>query len=929
MTLVSCFFVAVCIALVIHVGSNAAIEFSENFSGGLAGWTIGGSGGAVTIEMNFPNPGISQGNYLQLDVPFGANRYVEKNIVLPNATTITLSFKTWGARDAVTATVSVIDGAVTNNLASFDPLPKISLVVNPAPTTKTYDLTAWKGKTVKLRFRATSPNSTGTGAAFDDILITSVISASVLSQSVTDARGGANKAYAADGQPITAIVADGVAEAKITLTVSGAGAFTLQTPAGAMVGTVRNPLSSTYGTSATVNAALASDGNFYATINYRSPTDFNNSDATLNATGFRNVILTGSFTPSGGSATPISQTMRIVRPPLVLVHGIWSNESTWDQFIGSLNSLALLSQSPPIVRFRDQQVAVSIGGQAGSWISGLVVATVDYRGTTGRTFADNEPLVLSKIQSTLLQLRLNGIAVEQVDYVGHSMGGILGRIIAGGAGTSKWDGNSKNPLTNSATGKGYIHKLVTLHTPHLGASAARALIAKLSGNFSDNLAEDMAWALGASYPGIPQGSSANDIARIKQMLAGGAVSDLRNVSGSAIDQTIRDLPAVTTHSVHLMSGELGVVRSLLLPPLTRLAYSSANSFGFFISPFGRIFPIISLNFDGIVSGGSQRMNISPGSEGVSSPTDREHTEATSYGSNVTFIIALLNAPISGTLFRTLPANSSINIESVTGLAVFGLGLSDTSTAISDQSKFRIASPTINAILKSGSNVTVNVFVDTTFFIPESVTISGSWNPLSATTVNDTPFSRILTIDTSFIGTARIYAIGFDTSDTLVFDSIFITVVPADSLTALIPADSPLVATVGAATQITMYGLFGTDTTNPKYLTGQSVVPLNYTSQNTAIATVDVNGLVVGVSDGFTQIMVSSGDTTVVVGVQVTALAAAAAVVAASTTVAPAKQYCVISRLNCFPSFWLDFRTWRDWMLSSVAGRALVGLYYTI
>jgi len=82
-------------------------------------------------------------------------------------------------------------------------------------------------------------------------------------------------------------------------------------------------------------------------------------------------------------------------------------------------------------------------------------------------FVDNPTLVLQQIRDYIDVFRQTfGVAVAQVDAVGHSMGGDMLRSLSSLSNFN--DGNSY--------GKGPIHKVITIGTPHRGTAVATALL---------------------------------------------------------------------------------------------------------------------------------------------------------------------------------------------------------------------------------------------------------------------------------------------------------------------------------------------------------------------------------------------------------------------------------------------------------------------
>ncbi|MEO7309286.1 MAG: hypothetical protein ABIX01_02730 [Chitinophagaceae bacterium] len=163
-------------------------------------------------------------------------------------------------------------------------------------------------------------------------------------------------------------------------------------------------------------------------------------------------------------------TMRVVRPPLLLVHGLAAGPDTWDSCrpaSGPLGELPYVSN--PIFKYKK---ALKMDGK------GL--------------FADNAKRLLSgdegdldakqnSLQGNIEEMRNMGFAANQVDYVCHSMGGIMIRGAIGWfPGKFRADGNY---LYNNYA-NGFVHKLIFVNTPHNSspvADAVREFVPKFPG----------------------------------------------------------------------------------------------------------------------------------------------------------------------------------------------------------------------------------------------------------------------------------------------------------------------------------------------------------------------------------------------------------------------------------------------------------------
>ena len=177
-------------------------------------------------------------------------------------------------------------------------------------------------------------------------------------------------------------------------------------------------------------------GNFdYAFSFYQAPDGYgDNSDS-------RTVQVQFFFTPSEnfGNTSMISTTLTIIRPPLLLVHGLWANPSSWPAFW----------QRP---------------GQF------YTVYSANYASTNASNYSTNVPLFHDAgpqfVDTALQMVRDKQYSATQVDVAAHSMGGLLTRLYAG----------SSDFMRPENFNLGDVHRLVTLDTPHFGASTANLLV---------------------------------------------------------------------------------------------------------------------------------------------------------------------------------------------------------------------------------------------------------------------------------------------------------------------------------------------------------------------------------------------------------------------------------------------------------------------
>ncbi|TBR18800.1 hypothetical protein EPO66_01140 [bacterium] len=155
------------------------------------------------------------------------------------------------------------------------------------------------------------------------------------------------------------------------------------------------------------------------------------------------------------NAAPIEKQLKLVRPPLVLVHGIWSSREMWDK-------------SNTIDDFK---------GKLEQKIPGIRIFMPNYPNTSHFSTNKNVPYSCpGGIVEVREQLKQEKIAMVQADVLGYSMGGLLSRI---------WAGAGKDIYTRYDNFEsGDINKLITLDSPHYGSFLADLTVQCILGPFS-------------------------------------------------------------------------------------------------------------------------------------------------------------------------------------------------------------------------------------------------------------------------------------------------------------------------------------------------------------------------------------------------------------------------------------------------------------
>jgi probable HAF family extracellular repeat protein len=218
----------------------------------------------------------------------------------------------------------------------------------------------------------------------------------------------------------------------------------------------------------TVSSVDTSRGpNAFAT--YRAPMDFprmagapTGGDASRRS---RDVYVRFQ-SPGGGDMTV---PLRLVRPPVAAIHGLWGTPSAWDQF-----SPLITGPDTSDARFKVERVSYdrSIGslvGNSNPSYPGLLLLRAR---ANSLGFAYNARLVLQRLEQFVKDFKAGfnpesiSVAAVQVDVVAHSMGGDIARTIA----------LERTYLQRNTFGEGIIHKMVTIDTPHYGSPVATRLL---------------------------------------------------------------------------------------------------------------------------------------------------------------------------------------------------------------------------------------------------------------------------------------------------------------------------------------------------------------------------------------------------------------------------------------------------------------------
>ncbi len=502
----------------------------------------------------------------------------------------------------------------------------------------------------------------------------------------------------------------------------------------------------------------------------------------------QSVPLTAHLVPDSGPPSDQKLTITLVRSPVVLVHGLWSEAGTWDDF--------------PLRT--DPHFRVEVG---------------DYSGTNASHFTKNETPIDRIIEDALESLRGQGVAVTRVDYVAHSMGGLLGRLHAQSP-------SYRSPLT---FGRGDIRKLFTLDTPHTGSPWGNALFALSHRPFFVNL-----------------------FSRFRKPIEQGAIEDLATASTAIAGIASTPLPAHTL--VGTGGSDLTDDALALLPGTYGLLFTAFKLLDQNTDFFA------GLQHDLIVGRRSQEGGMPSNAISPFSGFKSLHFEVTSNGEYSDRLVELLTTPTSDPAFSNFPAPRSLGFAARSSQ----LALRDDPAPVEVAGALRIDLPA-GSSASAGGSLPIEVSAQNGFVPVRVAVLSLAGSRL----LSAPPFSTTLDIPQETVGDVLVEAAGVDAAGELGY-SEFVTLhvqtgSPLDTLEAMDAA--PLLFGAGDSRNLAIIGHFDDgvlrDVTSPTAGT-------TYASADPGIVTVSDSGLLTAVAPGETEVVVENAGVSITVAVTVLA-----------------------------------------------------------
>lgn len=490
------------------------------------------------------------------------------------------------------------------------------------------------------------------------------------------------------GSDVEGLAADGVTRILIRLGGLGDGSFQIKvtdengSTDPAHVGELSNAFESEqFGNPLVLGSVyVPSEHTWMILVRLTAPLDFDR-DSSDNDLGERELTIEFGV-PNIGPC--ITKKIKLVRPPVVLMHGLWGDADTWRWGLA--------------------------GGPAGlpPTVAGFEVCAYQYKEDNAKSFSHNMRHVRNAVDGARRRLINQKIATTQVDYVGHSMGGTLGRVFAG----------TQDYLRPDNFLSGDFHKLITVNAPLFGSKLAPRLTRL------DNTRTVCGWIWETLF-GYP--------------VAEGGVRDLRPDSPPLCSLPALDLP------VHALYSEE--------PSSTTITFVNLFALLFCLGTNSTLDAIFDEPHDGIVESSSQRGGLA--SPHITRFTGEDHSAATDRGDYNDRVVPLLfdrvgHAPFAVGLSGRSCARNGVSDEFLlTGSMVE----QDPVQSIS------ITSPVGGASYAPGEQVAV-VVEPLGNFVPTHILVAGR---NTANFLGTTPFEGFLTIPLISIGNFEIRAFATDES----------------------------------------------------------------------------------------------------------------------------------------------------------------------
>lgn len=602
---------------------------------------------------------------------------------------------------------------------------------------------------------------------------------------------------ATSGQPAIGLVADGTTRLLLRFTTSHPGTVTVSFPG---AGDDQPPatgiperdgwlgLPGVKPATSSVTASTSNiGGNNLAFAVYRAPEELPAEfDDASTYTLYLKVRFDG---PAGIDPSTDYVAVRVDRPPVLAMHGLWSN------FFEA---------------YKDFTFGVK------QQIHGLYIDGPDY--PNAAHFSANHTRVTDHIRKFREARRLEKIAMCQADVVGHSMGGLLGRL---------WASDDAS-LNRTNYGEGEINRLITIDSPHYGAILMAA--AWELRQFAASLGPTKLLLFDGLFitAGMP--------------LGGGAVEDL-SINSAAIT----DLTGRTTHvRSHTIAGDTEVPVDLGNPlvtgPMAPL-YVALDKWG--VAVAGNI-PVHS----DLLVGLENQLG------GLVLPTTDKHDHIHSGAANKPLVI---NDCVQ--LLRTRPSASSFADGFPIGCPPQPPIVSGTFRTLRTL-RLLISLPIADTIVTAGTNTAVSVVNEAESELTSLLILFGG----TISQITSVPWETTVAVPVSAAGSVTLQVLGTHADGSISLGETILQVVSSAALNFLTatPAAIPLYS-LDNGNRARIEGSYADGVTRD--LTA-GATGTTYLSSNTAVVTVDADGWLTPVANGSATVTATNNSKSATIAVTV-------------------------------------------------------------
>lgn len=722
------------------------------------------------------------------------------------------------------------------------------------------------------------------------------------------------------GRPVSAVTADGVTQVLIRTSLPGPGQVKFDLVSGNLVDGELSPhdgASLAWGTSATVNPVLL-DGKYYALVLYRSPSTYARppdysipppddvpppNDANQPE---RPVPLTMKFLDSG-IVSPLSLQLR--RRPVVIVHDLWSSCPIW--------------KNTDLWTHSDSRIG-PLGPR-----NFLEIKCLDYTAQKGLHTDKNRAVVQDSIKDLFDELRGRGVAVSQVDLIGHGIGGLVGRL--------HLDRADYKSFKNFDAGD--VNRLITINTPHLGSRMACEIDIYRNFNKNDGRWINLATPAQSLKTNLENGSKIF----IDHQVAPGcvpiapedclpdlAIDEMRLGSETIIglpgpaagDPRIGGLKAVTVPTHLLVSDNgLSVLRgdAMILTDnpdgnLKNLYTSMENRHPLTIpltagngvpaALLGKLESLMGNQSILFCTGACDapedahdlfvkvREQLGGATADLAAPfvtvtkvlsTDAlsSHTRVAARPGHSARLLQLLNSPLSSGEFTTaLPAPKDVvggdtcAVPAVPPLfappapmaAMAGTSAPGAAAIAPMAGTLRIVSPANGATVTPGSQITVALAAEGGLE-PEAVTVSGGG---STSIIQDPPLQTSFSIPADAIGSFSLQAVAYGAGGQIAYSQLVnLNVSITTPLTSIeVMGGDFVLQRPGATRQLTVLGTYSDGVLRNLSAAGRGTIYALSNAGSLPFATISPNGLVTGLRPGDLSITVKNGNAITSVSIKV-------------------------------------------------------------